>query len=44
MRVHGHSLALQIENLNTAGSSCAEPISVGRKDEGVDDITSLKGI
>lgn len=37
-------LALQIEDFNTAGSGSAQPVTVWGKDEGVDDVTCLKGV
>ena len=39
-----HALALEIENFDAGGGGRAEPIAVGREDEGVDDVTSLEGV
>ena len=39
-----HSLALEIEDFDAGRGSCAQPVPVGREDEGVDDVTSLKGV
>jgi hypothetical protein len=38
------ALLLQIENDDAAGGGSAEPISVGRENEGVDLITSIQGV
>ena len=39
-----YSLALEIEDFDAGRSSCAQPVPVGREDEGVDDVTSLEGV
>lgn len=37
-------LALEVEDLNTAGGSSAQPVAVGGEDKRVDNITSFKGV
>jgi len=37
-------LALQVEDLDAAGGSSAEPIAVRREHESIDDITSFKRV
>lgn len=39
-----HALGLQVPDLDALGGSGTQPVSVGRKHKGVDDITSLKRI
>ena len=44
MSLHEDVLALQVEDLDAAGSRCAKPVPVGREDEGVDNVTGLERI
>ena len=39
-----HVLALKIEDLDALRRCCAQPVAVGREDEGVDDVTSLERV
>lgn len=39
-----NNLGLKIPDLDARASGSAEPVSVGAKDEGVDDITSIEGV
>lgn len=39
-----HSLALEVENLDTRSSSSAQPVPVGREDKRIDDIPSLERV
>ena len=39
-----YSLALEIEDFDAGRGSCAQPVPVGREDEGVDDVASLEGV
>jgi len=39
-----NGLALEIEDLDAAGSGSAQPVAVGREDKSIDNITSLKRV
>lgn len=39
-----NALALKIKDFNTAGGGSAQPVTVGGENEGIDDITCLKGV
>lgn len=41
---HRHALALEVEDFDAGRSGSAEPVAVGGEDQGVDDVTSLKGV
>jgi len=41
-KLRDHSLGLQIPDLDAGVGGSDQPVSVGREDKGVDDITSLK--
>ena len=37
-------LALEVEDFDTAGGGSAEPVAIGREDEGVDNVTGFEGV
>lgn len=39
-----YSLALEVEDFDACSGGSAEPVTVRGEDEGVDDVTSLKGV
>jgi hypothetical protein len=42
--VVNNRLGLEVEDLDGRSGSSAEPVSVGREDEGVDNVSSLEGV
>jgi len=42
--IRKYLLAFQIEDLDAAGSSSTQPVSVRAEDESVDDVTSFQGV
>ena len=39
-----HALALEIKDFDAAGGGSTEPVTVGREDKGIDDVTGLEGV